>query len=61
MFPTTMRAIPTMSKSNESDGSSFAQLIFNFTSSRGTSLEAQTTNNSFSNWVQADVTADAEL
>jgi len=61
MFPVTMRSTPTMSKTSEDDDGSSASLIFNFTSSRGTSLEAQSTNGSHSNYVHASVTADSEL
>lgn len=61
MFPVTMRTAPTMSKANENDGLSGSSLIFNFTSSRGTSVEAQTTNGSYDNYVLANVYADAEL
>jgi hypothetical protein len=60
-FPTSMRTTPTMSKVGESDGGSFATLVFNYVSSVSCSLEAQTTNNSYSNWVYASVYADAEL
>lgn len=61
MFPTSMRATPTLTKSGENDGGSFATLVFNYTSYRGTSLEAVSTNGSYGQWVYAAVTADAEL
>jgi hypothetical protein len=62
MFPTTMRATPTMSKpSGQDDGGSAATMVFNNTTSRGTSPEAVSTNGSYGQWVIAAVTADAEL
>ena len=62
MFPTTMRATPTMSKpSGQDDGGSAANMVFNNTSTRGTSPEAVSTNGSYGQWVQAAVTAEAEL
>lgn len=61
MFPTTMRATPTMTKSGQDDGGSAATMVFNYTSTRGTSPEAVSTNGSYGQWVFAGITASAEL
>ena len=62
LFSTTMRATPTLTKTNENHGGSYASMEFNHPSKFGIGgLEAQTINSTQTNWVQALVTADAEL
>ena len=61
MFPTTMRAAPTVTNAGITDGGSSANLVINHITTRGCSPEAQTTNSSHSNWVYSTVYAAAEL
>jgi len=62
LWPTTMRTTPTITKSNEGDGGgSQTTMVFGSTRATGTNPEAESTNNTDTNYVTADITADAEL
>ena len=61
MFPTTMRAAPTITQANGSDGGSSSSMNFNYITTTGCSPEVQNTGTGQSVWYHADITLSAEL
>ena len=61
MFPTRMRAAPTITKSGGGDGGSSSDLVFNYISETGCSPEALNNGSGQAVWYYADITLSAEL
>jgi len=61
MFPTTMRAAPTISQSGGNDGGSSSGFSINYITTTGCSPEAYNTGSGQSVWYFVDITASAEL
>ena len=61
MFPTTMRAAPTISQSGGNDGGSSSGFSINYITTTGCSPEAFNNGSGQSVWYFVDITASAEL
>ena len=61
MFPTTMRAAPTITQANGNDGGSSSSMNFNYITTTGCSPESRNTGSGQSVWYHADITLSAEI
>jgi len=61
MFPTRMRAAPTITQTNGSDGGSSSSMNFNYITTTGCSPESRNTGSGQAVWYHADITLSAEI